>query len=324
MSIIDQIKEPIRQDLKDFEPFFKRAVESDIKLLDLVLHYIFRRKGKMMRPMIIFLSAGINGSINRRTYHAASTIELLHSATLLHDDVVDNSNERRGVLSVNAIWKNKISVLVGDYILGKGFTYCIKEKEYDMLNHISIAIEDMSKGEILQMEKARKTDTSREVYFDIIKKKTASLLAASTAVGTCSVTSDTDVIDRMRNIGELTGIAFQIKDDILDLSSSKITGKPSYTDIKEQKVTLPLICALDKGTPSDVRRVKKLLKRKKKSATHINEIVNFIKEKEGVEDAKVIMNDYIDRSIEELHKFPASAYRESMELLIRYVAKRVK
>lgn len=242
MSKIDTIREPIKDHLKAFEPFFREAIASDIKLLDTIVHYIIRHKGKMMRPIMIFLSAGINGAITERTYHAALTIELLHTATLLHDDVVDESEQRRGVPSINALWKNKGAVLVGDYLLGKGLTWCINHKEYDMLNHISVAVEDMSKGELLQMEKARKVDSTREVYFDVIKKKTASLLAASAAVGACSVTDNIDTIDKMKSIGELAGIAFQIKDDILDLSCSSITGKPSYTDIGEKSYLTSYLC----------------------------------------------------------------------------------
>ena len=238
---VDDIKEPVKKEMVLFEEKFKSAMKSDVALLDKITHYIIKRKGKQLRPLFVFLSAKMLGSVQEGTYLAASLIELLHTATLVHDDVVDDAAERRGFLSVNALWKNKIAVLVGDYLLSKGLLLTTSNKRLDLLELVSKAVKAMSEGELLQMEKARKMDITEDIYFKIIRQKTASLVAACCATGACSVISENDVINKMEAIGYNVGMAFQIKDDIFDYGSSEDIGKPTGIDIKERKLTLPLI-----------------------------------------------------------------------------------
>ncbi len=323
MSSKDQIIAPIREELKDFEPYFQKATKSDLPLLSNIINYILRRKGKQMRPMLVFLTAKLNGVFNERTYHAALTIELLHTATLVHDDVVDDSYQRRGFFSVNAVWKNKIAVLVGDFILAKGLLWSIDHKDYDILGHISTAVKDMSEGEILQIEKARKLDITEEVYFEIIRKKTASLLATSAAVGTCSVTTDVEIIERMRLFGEYAGMAFQIKDDLFDYQKSNLVGKPTGNDLHEKKITLPLIHALSQSDSKDKSRILKIVRKRTKSTADIREVSDFVELKGGFKYAEVVMLEYVQKSIDLLSSYPDSEVKSALINYVNYISSRV-
>ena len=323
MSSKDQIIAPIREELKNFEPYFQKATKSDLPLLSNIINYILRRKGKQMRPMLVFLTARLNGEFNERTYHAALTIELLHTATLVHDDVVDDSYQRRGFFSINAVWKNKIAVLVGDFILAKGLLWSIDHKDYDILGHISTAVKDMSEGEILQIEKARKLDITEEVYFEIIRKKTASLLATSAAVGTCSVTSDQEIIERMRLFGEYAGMAFQIKDDLFDYQKSNLIGKPTGNDLHEKKITLPLIHALNQSDSKDKTRILKIVRKRTKSSSDLREVSDFVESKGGFKYAEGVMNDYVKKSIDQLSSYSDSEIKDALVGYVNYISSRV-
>jgi len=323
MSSKDQIIAPIREELIAFEPYFQKATKSDLPLLSNIINYILRRKGKQMRPMLVFLTAKLNGVFNERTYHAALTIELLHTATLVHDDVVDDSYQRRGFFSVNAVWKNKIAVLVGDFILAKGMLWSIDHKDYDILGHISTAVKDMSEGEILQIEKARKLDITEEVYFEIIRKKTASLLATSAAVGTCSVTTDSKVIEQMRLFGEFAGMAFQIKDDLFDYQKSNLLGKPTGNDLHEKKITLPLIHALNQVGSSEKSRILKIVRKRTKSTADIREVSDFVAKNGGFNYAEVVMHEYVEKAINQLASYPDSAVKSALIDYVNYISTRV-
>ncbi|MEI7525533.1 MAG: polyprenyl synthetase family protein [Mariniphaga sp.] len=323
MSSKDLIIAPIREELVNFEPFFKKATKSDLPLLSNIINYILRRKGKQMRPMLVFLTAKLNGEFNERTYHAALTIELLHTATLVHDDVVDDSYQRRGFFSVNAVWKNKIAVLVGDFILAMGMLWSIDHKDYDILGHISTAVKDMSEGEILQIEKARKLDITEEVYFEIIRKKTASLLATSAAVGTCSVTADTQIIEQMRLMGEYAGMAFQIKDDLFDYQKSNLIGKPTGNDLHEKKITLPLIHALNHVGSSEKSRILKIVRKRTKSADDLREVGEFVALNGGFTYAEQIMHQYKEKAIGQLALYPDCEVKTALVEYINYIISRV-
>ncbi len=323
MSSKELIISPIREELVNFEPFFKKATKSDLPLLSNIINYILRRKGKQMRPMLVFLTAKLNGQFNQRTYHAALTIELLHTATLVHDDVVDDSYQRRGFFSVNAVWKNKIAVLVGDFILAKGLLWSIDHKDYDILGHISTAVKDMSEGEILQIEKARKLDITEEVYFEIIRKKTASLLATSAAVGTCSVTTDTEIIEQMRLLGEHAGMAFQIKDDLFDYQKSNLIGKPTGNDLHEKKITLPLIHALNHVGSSEKSRILKIVRKRTKTADDLREVREFVALNGGFKYAEQVMHQYKDKAISQLTHYPDSEVKTALVEYINYIISRV-
>lgn len=324
MSSTGLITPPIAEELKQFEPFFQKSTKTDLPLLNSIINYILRRKGKQMRPMMVFLAAKLNGDFNERTYHAALTIELLHTATLVHDDVVDESFQRRGFLSVNAIWKNKIAVLVGDFILAKGLLWTIDHKDYDILQHISSAVRDMSEGELLQIEKARKLDINEEVYFEIIRKKTASLLSTSAAVGACSVTTDQDKIDRMKLFGEYAGIAFQIKDDLFDYKKSNILGKPTGNDLREKKLTLPLIYALNNCHNGEKSRILGIVRKHKKSSDDLREISEFVDSKGGFRYAEENMKAYSRKALDLLSVYPDSAVKIAMQEYVNYITAREK
>ncbi len=313
---------PVEAELSQFEPYFKKSTKSSVPLLDTVMNYILRRKGKQMRPILVFLSAKLNGEFNERSYHAALTIELLHTATLVHDDVVDESYQRRGFFSVNAIWKNKIAVLVGDFILAKGLLWSIEHKDYDILNFISQAVREMSEGEILQIEKARKLDITEAVYFEIIRKKTASLMATSAAVGTCSVTTDAEIIERMRLFGEYAGIAFQIKDDLFDFQKSNLLGKPTGNDLHEKKITLPLIYALHHGSSSEKRNMLNIVRKKSKTTSDLTEVSTFITEKGGFAYAEKVMQEYHEKALEQLTPYPDSEYKRALTAFVGYITTR--
>lgn len=323
MSSKDLIISPIRDELVNFEPFFKKATRSDLPLLSNIINYILRRKGKQMRPMLVFLAAKLNGEFNERTYHAALTIELLHTATLVHDDVVDDSYQRRGFFSVNAVWKNKIAVLVGDFILAKGLLWSIDHKDYDILGHISTAVKDMSEGEILQIEKARKLDITEDVYFEIIRKKTASLLATSAAVGTCSVTTDAEIIEQMRLFGEYAGMAFQIKDDLFDYQKSNLIGKPTGNDLHEKKITLPLLYALNNVRSSEKSRILTIVRKRTKSADDLREVREFVALNGGFKYAEEVMYSFKEKAIDQLKGYPDSEVKTALIEYVNYIISRV-
>jgi octaprenyl-diphosphate synthase len=324
MTPLDTIKAPIESELITFESYFKKTIQSDVPLLSLIINYILRKKGKQLRPMFVFLSAKMNGEFNESTYMAASSIELLHTATLVHDDVVDESYERRGSFSINALWKNKLAVLVGDYILAKGLLLNLDNRKYNFLQLISRSVKDMSEGEILQMRKSRKLDIDFDTYFEIIEKKTASLIATSMAIGAASVTEDEAIVEQMFRIGIDAGIAFQIKDDIFDYQAKGILGKPTGNDIKEKKITLPLLYVLSNATAKEKRRILHEVKRKNKNTAKVQELVNLVVERGGLEYATEQMNLYRDRAISAINGFPQSAYRDALAGLVNYVTTRKK
>lgn len=319
----DHIKQPIAKELESFEGRFRDALRSHVPLLDKIMYYIIRRKGKRVRPMFVFLSARICGEINESTYRAASLIELLHTATLVHDDVVDDSYERRGVFSINALWKNKIAVLVGDYLLSRGLLLGLDNEEYRILQIVSRAVKEMSEGELLQIEKTRHLDITEQVYFDIIRQKTASLIAASCAAGAASVTTDPDVVETMRLLGEKTGLAFQIKDDLLDYGDENI-GKPVAIDIKEKKITLPLIYALQNADRGQRRDMIRTIKHHNEDKKKVRTLISYVHASGGISKAQETMRRLRDEAIALCQVLPASEARTSMEELIMYVTERRK
>lgn len=307
-----------------FEPKFRSYMASNVALLDRITYYIIKRKGKQLRPMLVFLTAKMLGEINESTYRGAALIELMHTATLVHDDVVDDSNKRRGFFSLNALWKNKVAVLVGDYLLSRVLLLSVEHKEYKLLELVSTAVRDMSEGELLQIEKARKLDITEDVYFDIIKKKTASLIASCCGVGTASVITDEDQIAKMRDFGEYLGIAFQIKDDLFDYEEEAKTGKPTGIDIKEQKMTLPLIYALQNSSKSDKRFMINVVKRHNRNRKKVVEVMNMVKATGGIDYAKQRMEEYYSKALTLLEEFPENEASESLRRLSAYVIARSK
>ncbi len=299
-------------------------MKSSVPLLDKITTYIVKRKGKQIRPMFVFLSAKCLGEINDSSYRAAALIELLHTATLVHDDVVDDSNERRGFFSVNALWKNKIAVLIGDFLLSKGLLLSLENNDYRLLQVVSNAVREMSEGELLQIEKARRLDISEEIYFDIITKKTATLVAACCACGAVSVDADEKMIQTFKEFGTLTGIAFQIKDDLFDFGTDELIGKPTGIDIKEKKMTLPLIYALNNSTFLEKRRIINIIKNHNNESDQVKKVIEFVISKGGLEYANTIMNQYKDKALALLAEVPASPAKESLEALIRYSIERKK
>ena len=319
---INEIKAPIASEMKEFELKFKASMKSSVPLLDKITHYIVKRKGKQMRPMFVFLAAKICGEMNESTYRAASLIELLHTATLVHDDVVDDSNERRGFFSVNALWKNKNAVLVGDFLLSKGLLLSIDNKDFHLLGLVSNAVREMSEGELLQIEKARKLDIDETVYFDIIRKKTASLVASCCACGAASVTNDVILINRMQSFGEAVGIAFQIKDDLFDYGNGDNIGKPTGIDIKEKKMTLPLIYALNNASFFEKIKIINIVKNNNNNPKKIAEAIDFVVMKGGIQYAESKMNEYKNKALEILSHFPPSVSKTSLAELVKYTTER--
>ncbi|GIV42056.1 MAG: polyprenyl synthetase [Vicingaceae bacterium] len=302
-----------------FESYFKNALKSHVPLLDTIMHYIVKRKGKQLRPMLVFLSARMHGDVNQSTYIAASLIELLHTATLVHDDVVDESYYRRGFFSINALWKNKIAVLVGDYLLSKGLLLSLENKEYDMLQILSGAVKMMSEGELLQLEKARRLDITEEIYYQIIEQKTAALIAACCAAGTLSVTKDQYVVSQMYQLGKDIGMAFQIKDDLFDYDESAETGKPHAIDIKERKMTLPLIFTLQNCDNKTKKQIMRIVKNNENDKDKVQFVVNQVIKCGGIAYAENKMNEYKQKALEILKSMPRNPAAESMEMLIEYV-----
>jgi octaprenyl-diphosphate synthase len=324
MTALTHIRQPVEKEMAEFEAYFGRMMRSDIPLLKIILNYIIRRKGKQMRPLLVFLTAGLNGEINEATYVAATFIELLHTASLVHDDVVDDASERRGSLSVNALWNSKIAVLVGDYLLSRGMLISVEKNRFDMLEIVSDAVQSMSEGELLQIQKARKLDLREEDYFKIIRSKTAALLAACTACGARSVTSDSETIQMMKDFGEYIGIAFQIRDDLLDYEGTNLTGKAAGNDIKERKITLPLIYALEQASYFNKRHILGIVKRRKKTKSEINEVIAFVAENGGMEYAEHKMNLYRDKALAILDGYPDSPVKNSLRDFVIYTSARKK
>ena len=322
MSSLADIKKPVEKDIAQFEDFFTKTLKSDIPLLKIILNYIFRRKGKQMRPLLVFLSARLNGEITESTYVAATLIELLHTASLVHDDVVDDARERRGVLSINALWNSKIAVLVGDYMLSQGLLISVDKNRFDMLEIVSEAVKSMSEGELLQLQKARKLNMKEEDYFRIISSKTAALIAACTACGATSVTGDPDVIQLMRDFGENTGVAFQIRDDLLDYEGNGLTGKAAGNDIKERKITLPLIHALEHSPNSESRHILNIVRNKKKTKKEINEVIKFVIDNGGMQYAEMKMNQYRDKALAILDSYKDSEIKNSLKEFVLYTTSR--
>ncbi|MFN8242013.1 MAG: polyprenyl synthetase family protein [Bacteroidales bacterium] len=321
MSLAD-IKKPVEKEMAEFEAFFSNTLRSEVPLLKIILNYIFRRKGKQMRPLLVFLSAKLNGPVSEATFVAATMIELLHTASLVHDDVVDDASERRGALSINALWNSKIAVLVGDYMLSKGLLVSVEKNRYDMLEIVSEAVKSMSEGELLQLQKSLKNHIKEEDYFRIITSKTAALIAACTACGAISTTNDPEVIQTMKEFGENIGIAFQIRDDLLDYEGNGLTGKVPGNDIKERKITLPLIHALEKSPFPERRRYLHIVKRKKKSKSEIQEVISYVKESGGIQYSEMKMNQYRDKALAILDSYPESDVRESLRSFVLYTTSR--
>jgi octaprenyl-diphosphate synthase len=324
MPALTRIKKPVEKEMAEFEAYFGKTMNSEIPLLNIILNYILRRKGKQMRPLLVFLTAKLNGDISEATFVAATFIELLHTASLVHDDVVDDAHERRGALSINALWNSKIAVLVGDYMLSKGMLISVEKNRFDMLEIVSEAVKSMSEGELLQLQKARKLNITEEDYFKIILSKTAALLSACTACGARSVTVDQEAIFMMKDFGENIGIAFQIRDDLLDYEGTGLTGKTVGNDIKEKKITLPLIHALEQAPNSKKRHILAIVKNKKKTKSEINEVISFVSDYGGMDYAELKMNQYRDKALAIIDFYPESDVKNSLKEFVKYTTSRKK
>ncbi len=320
---IAEIKAPIAREIDAFEKKFRSSMKSNVLLLDKIMRYIVKRKGKQMRPMFVFLSAGTVGEIQESTHRGAALIELLHTATLVHDDVVDDASYRRGFFSINALWKNKIAVLVGDYLLSRGLLLSVEHGDYTMLEIVSTAVKEMAEGELLQMEKARRLDITEDVYYDIVRQKTASLIASCCATGASSVNADKATVERMRLFGEKVGMAFQIKDDLFDYGAREI-GKPLGIDIKEKKLTLPLIYALQNASWSERRKIINIVKNKSHISARVDEVIDFVKHSGGLEYAVEIMHQFAGEAQQILAGFPDSAYKTSLASMVSFTISREK
>ena len=324
MNTIKEIKKPIQQEMLLFEKKFKDSLNSKVPLLDKILHYIVKRKGKQMRPMFVFLSGKLFGEINESSFRAASLIELLHTATLVHDDVIDDANMRRGFFSINALWKNKIAVLVGDYLLSKGLLMSLENEEYDLLQIVSKAVKEMSEGELLQIEKARKLDIEEDVYFEIIRQKTATLIAACCACGAVTAKQDKETVERMRKFGELIGIAFQMKDDLFDYYNEDVIGKPTGIDIKEQKMTLPLIYTLKNCDRKQKKFIIQTVKNHNTNSERVSKVLEIVKKSGGINYTVEKMKTYQEEALRLLKTFDDNESRKSLELLVNFVIERKK
>ncbi len=320
-STLQGIREPVAEDLKEFRRYFRGAMRTDVRLLDRIVQYVLRQKGKQIRPTLVLLSARLFGQVSEKTYRGAALVELLHSATLIHDDVVDEAEHRRGVFSINALWKNKISVLFGDFLLSRGLLLALEYGDYDLLQTMSDAVRRMSEGELLQIEKSRRLDIDEETYFRIISDKTASLISACTVSGAISVGAPDDRISQMKILGEKLGLAFQIRDDLFDYGAEG-TGKPSGIDLKEKKLTLPLIYSLSQADSSDRRRVMRIVRRNRKSKEDLAEVVQFVDSSGGLEYARERMRRLADDSQAILAEMPASSARAAMSGLVEYTIRR--
>jgi octaprenyl-diphosphate synthase len=322
-SDLKPIKAPVADELDQFESFFRDSMKTRVPLLDRITYYIVKRKGKQVRPLFVFLTAKMIGDIGPKTYRAAALVELLHTATLVHDDVVDDAFERRGFFSINALWKNKVAVLVGDFLLSRGLLIALEAEDYDLLQILSEAVKNMSEGELLQMEKARQLDIQEEVYFDIIRQKTASLIAAACSAGAASVTDDKELTGRLKELGEKIGIAFQIKDDLFDYGESNV-GKPRGIDIREKKMTLPLIYALRQVSKKERKQMIRVVKKDNKDKKKVNALIQRVKELGGLEYARTVMLDYRTEALQILDDLPQGDAAQALRDLIAFVTDREK
>jgi octaprenyl-diphosphate synthase len=320
---IKEIQAPIAEEMKAFEGKFRQSMKTKVMLLDTIMNYIVQRKGKQIRPMFVFLTAGLCGNVTEKTYRGAALIELLHTATLVHDDVVDDSNYRRGFFSVNALWKNKIAVLVGDYLLSKALLLSINHDDFELLKIGSNAIQEMAEGELMQMEKARKLDITEDVYFEIIRRKTATLIAACCAMGVSSVGANAEIVEKARLFGEKVGVAFQIKDDLFDYGDAEI-GKPLGIDIKEKKMTLPLIYALNQADWSMKRRIINIIKNESENSQKVAEVIEFVKQSGGLEYATKAMKNLVEEAQNILNTFPETTFKRSLAGLVQFTIERSK
>ena len=318
---LDSIKAPVAKEMEEFEQKFRASMKTRVLLLDKIMTYIVRRKGKQMRPLFVFLSAGATGVIGESTFRGASLIELLHTATLVHDDVVDDSNYRRGFFSVNALWKNKIAVLVGDFLLSRGMALALDNKDFHLLSIVNTAVQQMSEGELLQMEKARQLDINEEIYYEIIRQKTASLIASCCSVGASSAGASNQLIEVMGKFGEAVGMAFQIKDDLFDYGDDEI-GKPVGIDIKEKKMTLPLIYSLSKASWIEKRRIISIVKNNSEDPKKVKRVIDFVKQSGGIDYANQKMKEYFDQAMRILESLPASDYKTSLIDLVQFTIDR--
>ena len=325
MKIVEQIKQPIAFEMDLFEQKFLLSMSSKVALLNRITHYIVNRKGKQMRPMFVFLVAKMinNGEVSERTYRGASVIELIHTASLVHDDIVDDSNRRRGFFSINALWKNKIAVLIGDYLFAKGLLLSIDNNDFDLLKIISVAVREISEGELLQIEKARQLNVTEAIYYEIIRQKTATLIAACCSLGAASVKPDSKDVETMRKFGELIGMAFQIKDDLFDYSEEQI-GKPTGIDIKEQKMTLPLIHVLNNCSQKEKSWLINSIKNHNKNKTRVKEVIAFVKQQGGLEYAIMKMKQFQQEALLLLNQYPDSEFKSALVLMVNYVIERKK
>jgi octaprenyl-diphosphate synthase len=324
MTSLKEIQLPVKEHIIAFEETFRASMKSNVPLLDIITRYIIKRKGKQMRPLFVFLSASVAGGINESTYRAAALIELLHTATLVHDDVVDDSNMRRGFFSINALWKNKIAVLVGDYLLSTGLLLSLKNDDFELLKIVSNAVKEMSEGELLQIEKARRLDIKEDIYFQIIRKKTASLIASCCACGASSAGAEKETIEKLKLFGEYVGIAFQIKDDLFDYETGKATGKPNGIDIKDQKMTLPLIYLLNNSGLLEKRWIVNTVKNHNTEPARVNQLIEKVNAGGGIAYAREKMLEYRLKALDLLNEFPESDYRDSLSQLVIFTTERNK
>lgn len=321
MSKLNQIKLPIEKELNLFENKFRESMKSSVPLLDTIMNYIIKRKGKQIRPIFVFFSAKLFTGITDATYRAASLVELLHTATLVHDDVVDDSDERRGFFSINALWKNKIAVLVGDYLLSRGLLLSVQNKDYELLEIVSFAVKEMSEGELLQIEKTRNLNLSEAVYYDIIRKKTASLIASCCAIGAASAGANKEQIEQMRLFGEKIGIAFQIKDDLMDYGDQDI-GKPRGIDLKEKKLTLPIIYTLNQAEPRVRKSIINTIKNHHNNKKKVNEVIAYVNAHQGITYTQVAMKKYVDEALAIIDQLPDNPYKSNVKELVHYIIDR--
>jgi len=321
---IKNITQPIKEEMNLFEKKFKNSLKTKVPLLDRIMHYIIKRKGKQMRPMFVFLSSKLFNNVNESTYTAASLIELLHTATLVHDDIIDEANFRRGVFSINALWKNKISVLVGDFLLSRGLLLAVEKEEFRLLKIVSRAVKEMSEGELLQIEKTRELNITEDIYYEIIKKKTATLISACCESGAESSKASKEDVEKMRLFGEKAGIAFQIKDDLFDYTQNPIIGKPTGIDIREKKMTLPLIYTINKVDKKNKNYIINTIKNDSKNSGRIEKIIKLVKDNNGLKYAENKMNIYYHEALCILEGFPENEAKKSLSHLLEYVIKRNK
>ena len=321
-NILEEIKNPIRKEMKLFEKKFQESMRSEVFLLDKITRFILKTKGKQIRPILVFLCAKLVGEITEKTHRGASMIELIHTATLVHDDVVDDSFKRRGFFSINALWKNKIAVLVGDYLLSKSVIISIENQDFDILAVISKTIREMSEGELLQLEKSRKLDITEDVYYEIIRKKTATLIAACCEVGAISNNVNVELAQKIKDFGTYTGIAFQIKDDLFDYLKKNVIGKPVGIDIKEKKLTLPLIYAMNSVKKDERKYYFNIVKNHSHETGKVNELMEFVKKSGGISYAEKVMLNYQKKALEILDDFPDNEVKKSLQLMLNYIIKR--